>query len=282
MLTDDLIHSLDQLKNNGKVTPDIYQDPVKSIITPEWYDSNGYSAFNDVNLNWNDLEKDPLICDMAHMIEENDTDKNLRMGFESDFCSWYQPYHFLPRVNWGIHIRYSSLLSIAARFNLKCHNIKSKPIDCVKASFFYLYLHEIFHYLVENSSTVIEIILGKETLYRNYLSNVYAKLFNTFDCLEETLANCYLFERCELYGIDKAFLKAELLRQNPGYSNFLTYGEPNFGRGIRRLVSQIKSTTAKPPISLPIENILDIVTPVDKSHGHLIPIWLHKRPKPLH
>ncbi|MBA3750219.1 MAG: hypothetical protein H0X03_04885 [Nitrosopumilus sp.] len=234
-------------------------------------------------LNWNSLENGQLIQDIAYKIEENSAvDDNLKMSFESDFCSWYQPYHFLPRVNWGIHIRYYSLLSIGTRFYSKYPNLKSKPNDSARAAFYYLYLHEVFHYLVENSASIMEIITGKENIYKKYLSKVYSKLFNKSDCLEESLANCYLFDRCESYFIDKAFLKEELLRQSSGYNNFLTYDGLNLKKGIRKLVSQIRNTKPNPLSDLPIESTLDILTPIDRMHGHSIPIWIHERAKPLH
>ena len=104
-----------------------------------------------------------MINDIARKIENSTMDNNFKMSFESDFCSWYKPYHFLPRNNWGIHIRYYSLLSISTRFNTKYPNLKSKPMDSARAAFYYLYLHEVFHYLVENAASIIEIIIGKES-----------------------------------------------------------------------------------------------------------------------
>ena len=89
------------------------------------------------------------------------------------FCSWYQPYHYTPRTKWGIHIRYSSWLGIAAFFNLDCPNLVSNPIASVKAAFFYLLMHCLFHYLTECVASTLEIILRDPSIYANYQSSIY-------------------------------------------------------------------------------------------------------------
>ena len=158
----------------------------------------------------------------------------------------------------------------------------SKALDSVKAAFLYLLTHTLFHYIVENAASIIEILLAKPDIYKTYFSNVYAEVFNSPECIEESLANAYLFERDSICHIDKNYLKEALSRQGPGYRDFVDYTDSRFRNGARKLMCQIHYGKLNPNSDAPLEQIIDVTDPIDYSHGHRVPVWLHRRAKPLH
>jgi hypothetical protein len=271
-----------QLNSGGKVSGDVDQsNPIVKLITPEWYYADCLAIFNDIDIVWDNLERVDLIQNIADNLNETRLNAG-NYSFEASFCSWYQPYHYTPRIKWGVHIRYSSWLGIAALFNQDCPNLVSNPIASVKAAFFYLFMHSLFHYLTECAASTIEIILQDPSIYANYQSSIYEAVFNSHDCLEESLANTYLLARSDVCHIERAYLEEMLLKQGPGYNDFLKYVEPTFNLGARRLISQIHSGKLNPPFDVPIEQIMNISSSVDYPHNHNIPIWLHKRAIALH
>lgn len=283
MVWPDIISEISRLQlNSGKVTGDYDQtNPIVKIITPEWYYSDCLAIFSDIDIVWDNLERIDLIQNIADSLKDTRMN-NGNYGFEASFCSWYQPYHYTPRIKWGVHIRYSSWLGIAALFNQDCPKLVSNPIASVKAAFFYLFMHSLFHYLTECAASTLEIILQDPSIYTNYQSSIYEPVFNSHDCLEETLANSYLLARSDVCHIERAYLEDMLLKQGPGYNDFLKYVESKFNTGARRLISQIHSGELNPLLDVPIEQIMNISSSLDYPHNHNIPIWLHKRAKPLH
>jgi hypothetical protein len=284
MVWPDIISEITRLQlNSSKVNEDNDQsNPIVKIITPEWYYADSLEIFNDIDIVWDNLERVDLIQNIADSLNEIGLNGAGNDGFEASFCSWYQSFHYTPRTKWGIHIRYWSWVDIAARFNQNCPNLVSNPFASAKAAFFYLFVHSVFHYLTECAASMLEIILQDPYIYTNYHSSIYEEVFNSHDCLEESLANTYLFARSDVCHIETGYLKEMLLKQGPGYSDFLKFVEPKFIDGIRRLISQILSGKLNPPFDLPIEQIMNISSSVDYPHNHNIPIWLHKRAIPLH
>jgi hypothetical protein len=284
MVWPDIISEITRLQlNSSKVNEDNDQsNPIVKIITPEWYYADSLEIFNDIDIVWDNLERVYLIQNIADSLNEIGLNGAGNDGFEASFCSWYQSFHYTPRTKWGIHIRYWSWVDIAARFNQNCPNLVSNPFASAKAAFFYLFVHSVFHYLTECAASMLEIILQDPYIYTNYHSSIYEEVFNSHDCLEESLANTYLFARSDVCHIETGYLKEMLLKQGPGYSDFLKFVEPKFIDGIRRLISQILSGKLNPPFDLPIEQIMNISSSVDYPHNHNIPIWLHKRAIPLH
>jgi hypothetical protein len=252
------------------------------IITPEWYYSESSLIFDNVDIDWDSLTRTELIEGVAAELYKFDPDIVKPDEFERNFSSWYQPYHFLPRAKWGIHIRYSSLKNTAGYFCRFCPSLMGNKVDSTKASFLYIYIHHLFHYIVENASSLMEIIACKQTIYSKYFSDVYVKSFNSSKCLEESLANRFLIEWTNECHIEKEFLKKELLKQTGGYKGFIRYMGANFVQGKRRLISQIKEGRSHPTSDEPLEKILEISDLANFTHKCDIPIWLHHRPRPLY
>jgi hypothetical protein len=129
----------------------------------------------------------------------------------------------------------------------------------------------------------MEILSGKPNIYTRYSWKIYAEVFNSSECLEESLANKYLFGSANTCNIDKDYLKQELLKQGHGYRDFVAYlDERKFRNGIRRLISQIQNGILNPSSDEPLEQIMDISNPIDYYYDHRVPIWVHQRAKPVH
>jgi hypothetical protein len=278
MVIEDLIIKLDKLQRQDKSKFDKFKNPLLSLITSRWYFSDSFRLFQAVELNWENYEKTDFISNMANKINEFDISTPEGSSFESSFCSWYQPYHYTPRNKWGVHIRYRCWGTLSAGLNRKCPNLINNSIDSVKAAFFYLYIHELFHYLIENVSSTMEIEYEDPLLYINYLSSIYCKVFNTSECLEEALANSYLFERSNLCHIEKQYLEQELLKQPAGYNSFINYTGAKFKDGLRQLISQTVTEHSNHLSNTKITSTPENSEFTNFSYLENIPVWIHQKP----
>lgn len=278
MVIEDLVDKLDKLQQKDRSKFDKYKNPLLSLITSRWYFSDSFRLFEDIQLNWENCGKTNFVSNLANKINEIDISIPEGSTFEASFCSWYQPYHFAPRDKWGIHIRQRCWSTLSKLLYRECPNLINNSIDSVKAAFFYLYIHEFFHYLIENASINLEIEYDDPSLYINYLSDIYTKVFNTSECMEESLANSYLFDRSDLSHIEKQYLERKLLHQHPGYNGFIDYIEAEkFKNGLRQLILQIlkypdHSSNAK------ITSIIEKTEFTKISYFENIPIWIHQKP----
>ena len=253
-------------------------NPLVSIITPEWYYSDSIRLKSGTYNSWEKLEKIGAMRKVARELSDyviSDYDDQ----FENTFSSWYQPYHFKPRDKWGIHLRYDSWIRTAKKFQLKYHSLHSNSSKSAKAAFLYFFNHQIFHYLTENAASALEIATEIPSLYSRYYSNVYCELFNTHHCLEEALANSYLLQHASHCRIEIKHLHKDLMRQSEGYNNFVNYVGDQFFMGIRFLISQVRQSSKKPKLLMPLEQIMGIYSSQDSLADHYIPIWIHREPK---
>ncbi len=282
-ISEDIIKAIDALYSDYSKDLISSGNPVSQLITPEWHHSDSIEILGNIQISWDNLGKVDLIRTMADTLEQETTrDSIAGVEFERSFCSWYQPYHYLPRQRWGVHLRYDSWIKVASLFYLRSPSALRKKLDSIKSAFLYLYTHELFHNAIENAASVMEILLGKTEIYTKYYSEVYSNVFNSSDCIEEALSNGYLFLWAEECHIDRDFLRDELLKQGPGYSNFIQYEGPNFYKGNRILLSQIKNGNLNPTTYDPLDLLLDTPGPVRHSYIYNTPIWLHRKAKTVH
>jgi len=278
MIVQDLISRIEKLQNQYKSTFEKYKNPLLGLITSRWYFSDSFRLFLDTDVNWDNCGKVDLVSDMAKKLQEFDISTTTGSAFEKSVCSWYQPYHYTPRTNWGVHIRYRCWGILSARFNKECPNLIENPLDSVKASFFYFYIHGLCHHIIENVVSNVEIEHGDPLLYSNYLSYTYSEDFNTTGCLEESLANSYLFERSILCHIDQDYLKHELLSQGEGYNGFINYVDSKFSYGLQKLISQIVKEYFDPHSKSKITKTLELAGFFNFSYIQNIPVWIHRMP----
>ena len=109
---EDLITKIDKLQEQYKSKFDKYKNPLIGLITSEWYLSDSFKLFDEVDLDWDKLRKIKFISAMANKIDEFDVSTPAESSFEASSCSWYQSYHFIPRTKWGVHIQVQKLVHI--------------------------------------------------------------------------------------------------------------------------------------------------------------------------
>jgi hypothetical protein len=281
---EDLIDAIEEMKRSRahevKDTQLRNIDPISEIVTPQWYYSQSYRILENKIVNSYNLDQDDLIHQISKIISNVDTTVKIGINFEKSFSSWYQSYHFNPKGKWGIHIRRDSLTVAAARFIKEGMLLSVQPIDAVKAAFFYLYNHTIFHHVIENAASLVEILLGNPFKYLTYLSNIYTQVFNSTLCIEESLANTYLLSKADSSFLDRRGLMAHLMKQGPGYGDFSKYLNSDLAKGSRVLISQIIHGSLESTSTDPLEQIIhfsELATCASTSH---IPVWIHDEPKP--
>ena len=128
----------------------------------------------------------------------------------------------------------------------------------------------------------MELLVDKPSLYTEYYTKVYSEEFNTSNCLEEALCNSYLYEFARQFNIDRKFLKELLIKQGPGYNDFVNYLGQSFCSGVRIILSQIKFCESKPFRIDLIESLIDGLDPGCYLLADNIPIWLHGRAEIVH
>jgi hypothetical protein len=259
------------------------KNPISELISPEWHYSESIRILDNTKINWENLAKDDLIRRMADSLEEGKfSGAAVGVEFERSFCSWYQPYHYLPRQKWGMHLRDISWMKMAEFLYHECPSKSGRKLDCVSSAFFYFYFHDLFHNIVENATSAMEILLGKGNIYKRYYSDVYSSVFNSSNCLEEALSNSYLYLWAEECHLDRDLLREELLKQGPGYHDFIQYVDSNFSKGNRILISQIRHGNLHSITHDPIEQLINFSHPIHYSSIYNMPVWLHHKARPLH
>ena len=275
----DLIKSIDKLHESSS-SSEASSHITAELITPEWYYSESSQIFNDMDTAWDSFLRSNFVIQSFKDIQRYE--KSLRdVMFEKSFCSWYQPYHFTPRSKWGLHLRYTSWIKIARQLFEECPSLISKAKESLVAAFLYLYYHGLFHNMTENAASIIELEVGKPHYYTTYYSDVYAETFNSPDCLEESLANSYLYKHSTSCHIDSDYLKKELLSQADGYKEFVKFINENFAKGCYKLISQIRMKQINPQYVEASKEILDRLFLYDSQLG-AVPVWLHRKPLAAH
>jgi hypothetical protein len=201
--------------------------------------------------------------------------------FEKSFCLWYQPYHVLPYTKWGIHVRFSSWIKATSLFYSEEPHLTSRLNNSIVAAFLYIYVHGMFHFIIENIFSLMELHTKNPLYYNDYYTNIYLQTFNTVNCLEETLANAYLYENASECHLDKEYLKNLLTNQENAYADFLAYTDTKFSKGCIKLISLIKDnhTDLFNYKINDIESLFNFKTMT--VFNNLVPIWLHYNPTPL-
>ena len=278
-ITNDIINSLDLLQDSTKQTEKKYlESPIISIITPEWYYSTSEEIPNSIEIRWN-----PFYTYLRDKVDSTLSTINPELyedQFESTFSCWYQPYHYLPRKSWGIHIRYDSLVRMALKFAKNCQLLNSSINSSITSSFFYFFTHNLYHYLFENAVTLLEIILKKPLLYQKYQYDIYEPSFNSSNCLEEILANRYLLDKCENFLLDKKYIYKLISGTVDGYKDYIKYSKKKFLLENRRLLFKVLYGEENNRTIEPIEQIMHIEDSINLSY-HKIPIFINYIPKEL-
>ncbi|MGI0051536.1 MAG: hypothetical protein ACRD8K_07345, partial [Nitrososphaeraceae archaeon] len=200
--TDKLLNDIVNLNKGTDNKYVISEELLSEIITPEWYYSDSQRIFENTIISWDFLLRSECINNINLNVNEF-TIMRRDIVFEKSFCTWYQPYHLLPRTKWGIHIRFSSWMKVSSQLYKECPHLISKLYESIVGAFLYIYFHGAFHYLAENAISTMELSIGNPSFYSDYYINNYLKTFNTSNCKEESLANAYLYENASECRIDR-------------------------------------------------------------------------------
>lgn len=273
------IELINHLKNIQDIRYEQKYSKVRKIfiglITPEWFHSNSTILTLD-SKSWKRLDKSNLVNRLAAEFY-HDLNVDYEDNFEKSFSSWYQPYHIIKDDKWGIHMRIDSLNRITKRFFKYYSHSNTYISNSLKAAFIYIYLHHLFHNLVENFTSIMEIKYNVPTVYLDYYSEIYSKTLHSSFCIEEVLANRFLIEHMKKYKINKEFLEEQILnlkRNQPHYFNSIDEYSLQ-----KELILKIQKNFIK----IDEENIKQIIEYINNKNidQNAIPVWIHKSPKPL-
>jgi hypothetical protein len=265
----DIILSL----NNLELNKENYRDPLVKIVGKDDYYSEA-ERIELTEIRWEDIN---ILYEGETPISPSEETSNINVRedwsrFIFEECAWYKSFHY-SLSDWGIHIKEQCWLEIARKFFR--HKQFPNFLECIKSAFFFVFLHELFHYINDLAAARMEIITRNPSFYLNYSNNVYAKTFLSSDCIEEALANRYLYGRRDT-RLSFNYLYQILKAEPPGYCDFDSYSGPNFRKGRRVLMNQVLSCSIHPGRLEPIEQVVELVRPGDYSRGHRVPIWLHR------
>lgn len=308
---EDLIEALDALneKNNAAiVNKNLDSDYLPNDLNPFKQNNEDLNQYDSIGLHkllkeisWDqidiELEDDEPweklnICDQKNDEKDKENYNDCAEAFANyavrisddwggsssvfETCAWYQSYHYLPRTFWGIHILENCWISTAKKIYKYNPNTKTKN-EAMKTAFLFYFCHELFHFVADNTATVLEIVKQNPNLYTDYSSQVYQKDYLNPGATEEALANRYLYGRYKFCRINKNFLHIILKAQPNGYRDFDKYLGNLFWEGRRILTNQILETKSSPTSLLPIEQVFEILDQEQYATGAKVPFWLHTK-----
>ena len=114
--------------------------------------------------------------------------------------------------------------------------------------------------------------------YIDYFNNYYSPNFRTSNCIEESLANRYVYGRYQYLKLERFTLEHLFSRQPPGYREYDKYKGTEFHFGERDLLQIILDhgkIGAKPFLyDLSLEQLFKRLNPAKFLKGYQIPIYL--------
>jgi hypothetical protein len=129
-----------------------------------------------------------------------------------DTLAYYLPYHFYYDGIWGIYLKATGILELAAE--LKVAPITHGDDDAIQAALISLFEHELFHCLTEQAATRAEVVV-RLPVYRSYFFDRYAGFH------EEAAANASAHSKVrKTHPAYVAQLEAWMKSQGPGYRDF--------------------------------------------------------------
>ncbi len=174
-----------------------------------------------------------------------------RTQLATELLAVYLPFHFYPEGAWGVRFFERPVLQFAKMIvrGATKQGLSYSLDYLVKVVVYAVARHEFEHYLTELFALQLELMQGRR-FYRPYYDQVYKKTYPTSDCIEETVANYWLFDNAVIrtpIRLQKLF--RYLVAKSPG-----AYGAADLhnAASIRpvedRLVSQVNQVVATPSI----------------------------------
>lgn len=149
-----------------------------------------------------------------------------------DVLAYYLPYHFYGKKVWGIYLRATGILELAA--SIKGSVVSRGDDDAVRASTRVLFNHEFFHCHTEAAATRAEVVV-RDAVYRHYFHDRHAAE------REEAMANAAAYRLLEKsFPVFAKAVREWMIRQGPGYRRFGDYGaSKDFHKGKRQCSQHI-------------------------------------------
>jgi len=174
-----------------------------------------------------------------------------------DGLAWYLPMHYFGPA-WGIYIRESAVLEVAAAIHQRLSPARRGVLDAVmgstQAALTVLYLHEAFHHKVESFAIRLEVIERKRR-YRPYMDQV---VIERGILLEEGLACAEMIRRLgeqtyrrgmpeDVFVAAIEFLHDWIPTLPPGYHDGVDLAERRkYDEGRERLSNWVQEPIASP------------------------------------
>ncbi|MEL1135530.1 hypothetical protein AAC978_10120 [Desulfitobacterium sp. THU1] len=156
-----------------------------------------------------------------------------------DMVGTYRPCHF-NKDSFGLYIYAEMfgmyLFSILRQTQMTLREAHTMALDS-------LLTHGSFHYLVERYCILIDDV-GNESdgLYPTYKKKIYSQTWGTRDCLEETLANAFVFEAYPQWDeARKNYVQSLYARQRDGYHQACELEPEHYRELFQTLEGQIKA-----------------------------------------
>ena len=270
---EELIFSLDSLTKSNKFNRIQSPNIVSELITPEWYFSESNQIFEKIQIRWDSILNSSEIQDISRNSTRYDPIQR-DFIFEKSFCVWYQPFHFVPRTKWGIHLRFSSWMKLSSFLKNKGFFNKKESLT---SSFLILYLHGFFHYISECFISNIE-LKNNKNIFNKYYIDFYLDSFNSIDCIEESIANAYIYKHRSEFHLDTKFLEEMLSVQGVPYNEFKKFimiGSLNKSYEFTLLLMKVSKELCN--VDFDQDLFLDLNSN-DLLRRINIPIYTHKQP----
>jgi len=254
----------------------IIQSPniVSELITPEWYFSESDQIFEKIQITWDSILNSSVIQDISRNSTISDAIQR-DFIFEKSFCMWYQPFHFIPRTKWGIHLRFSSWMKLSSYLK---NNVPFNKKESLTSSFLILYLHGFFHYILECFISNIE-LKNNKNIFNKYYIDFYLDSFNSIDCIEESFANAYLYKHRSEFHLDTNILDQMLSVQGVpynGFKKFIMIDSLNNSYEFTSLLKKVRKDLST--FDFDKDMFLDLNSN-ELRRGIPIPIYIHKQPR---
>jgi hypothetical protein len=162
-------------------------------------------------------------------------------GQVPDVLAYYRPFHFYREGHWGIYLKASGILDVAA--HLKGTPVTRGTDAAIVAAHMLLFEHELFHCFTELAATRAEVV-ARLPIYPSYFRDRFA------NANEEAMANAYAHSKTRKRY--PTFIKAaeDWMKSQPeGYRHFERYAGRRLPRG-RLVCSQHIIRFAPPPATL--------------------------------
>jgi hypothetical protein len=183
-------------------------------------------------------------------------------------CAYYKPLYFY-HSDWGIYIRRRCVKNLAkqiAAFLNPAVYVAAQKRQCIDnlllIAYWMIYHHEYYHYRTESFGLRLHDTFT-QNYYVPYSNNIYQGTYLTVDCLEEALADAYMYKEIvhfrnnnvhpnPIRKASTAYMRATFPLSPPGYSEAVFYRSPvRFGQGQGVLLGQIYECSLAPVNPIP-------------------------------